>query len=68
MVHMNLIITHLSDSLSGGVRNLERGVQPLARKAHRKFVGCHAHFRHVKVRTAYLEATVGRWRSVRTDT
>ena len=39
MVHMNLIITHLSDSLSGRFRNLERGVQPLVREAHSKICG-----------------------------
>ena len=33
---------------SGGSRNLERGVQPLAHEAHSKFFGgCHAHFRYV---------------------
>ena len=32
----------LSTDFSGGSRNLERGVQSLAR---RKFLGCHAHFR-----------------------
>ena len=33
----------------GGFRNLERGVQPLAREAQPKIWGCHAHFRHVNV-------------------
>ena len=31
--------------LSGGSRNLERGVELPAREARRKFLGCHAHFR-----------------------
>ena len=30
---------------SGWLRNLERRVQSLARKAHPKFLGCHDHFR-----------------------
>jgi len=29
---------------SGGFRNLERGVQPLACEAHPKIFGCHTHF------------------------
>ena len=44
---------------SGGFIKSERGVQPLVRKAQAKIFGCHAHFRHVKVRTDYLEATLG---------
>ena len=30
---------------SGGFKNLEKGVQPLAHKAHPKFLGYHPHFR-----------------------
>ena len=33
---------------SGGFRNLERGVQPLAREAQPKIWGCQAHFRSRK--------------------
>ena len=34
-------IQHTQCIISGGFRNLERGVQPLAHE----FLGCHAHFR-----------------------
>ena len=40
--------------LSGGSRNLERGVRSPARFARRKFLGCHAHFRsRERIHTKY---------------
>ena len=40
--------------VSGGSRNLERGVESLAREARRKFLGCHAHFRsRERIHTKY---------------
>ena len=46
--------------LSGGFRNLERGVQPLACKAHPKILGVATPTSsHVNVWTEYLEATIG---------
>ena len=32
-------------NISGGFRNLESRVQPLACEAHLKFVGCYAYFK-----------------------
>ena len=45
--------------VSGGFRNLEKGIQPLVREAHRKFWHCHAHFGSCKVWTEYLGANLG---------
>jgi len=42
----HLILVDVSPS-SGGSRDLERGVQPLAHKRTQKFWGCHAHFQYV---------------------
>ena len=45
---------------SGGFRNLERVVQPLAHNVHPKICGLPPPtFGHMKVRTEYLEATLG---------
>jgi len=46
-------------SSSGGFRNLERGVQPLAHEAHPKFWGATPTSGHVTVQTEYLKATLG---------
>ena len=51
-----------SNMCSGGFRNLERGVQPLAREGRPQIIWVHAHFRsrwNLEFRTEYLEATLG---------
>ena len=46
---------------SGGFRNFERGVQPLACEAQPKILGCHAHFRSRK--TSELNISKQLWPS-----
>ena len=46
---------------SGGSRNLERGVQPLAHEAHSKIFGCHAHFRYVNAFITHVIIVATDW-------
>ena len=51
---------HKAAHCSGGFRNLERGVQALAREARRKIFGLPRPLPvTLEVRTEYLEATLG---------
>ena len=58
-LNVNLLSVHCITT-SGGFRNLERGVQPLACEVHPKnFKVAMPTSGHVKVRTKYLEAILG---------
>ena len=55
-----LILLHSTMVLSGGFRNSERGVQPLAREARPQIFGLPRPLSvTLEVRTEYLEATLG---------
>ena len=51
------VVNVVSCFCSGKFRSLQRGVQPLACEVHPKFLGYHAHFRHVNDTCNYCHRT-----------
>ena len=55
------VAMHMTVYISGGSRNLERGVQPRVHEEDPKILDCHAHFRYINTLVTHVIIVATDW-------